>query len=164
MSQSAAKHLDNMKTCKQCGVEKELSEFNKDGKGYYYNPCKKCCATRYKKWQQDNRDYVREYQKQWVSENRDKHNEYNRNRNSRLKLKVFDYYGNKCSCCGETESKFLTIDHVNNDGAAHRKVIHGDKIYPHIIKENFPNTFQILCWNCNLGKMLNKGICPHKSK
>ena len=163
MSQSAAKCL-TMKTCKTCGKEKPKTEYNKDGHGYLYQPCKKCCSIRYRKWQIDNKEHVLEYQRKWLSENRDKHNGYNRSRNSRLKKEVFDYYGNRCSCCGETEPKFLTIDHVNNDGNEHRKTIHGDKIYPHIIKENFPQTFQILCWNCNLGKMLNGGVCPHQVK
>ena len=34
--------------------------------------------------------------------------------------RVLDHYGRACSCCGETEPAFLTIDHVNNDGAEHR--------------------------------------------
>ena len=33
------------------------------------------------------------------------------------KEKVFDHYGWVCACCGEAEPLFLTIDHVNNDGA-----------------------------------------------
>src|SRR5574343_20102 len=152
-----------MKVCKSCGNKKNENEFKKDGKGYLYQPCKRCCADRYRQWQQNNREHIREYQREWINNNRDKHNEYNRNRNKRLKDSVMSYYGNKCSCCGETEPKFLTVDHVNNDGAAHRKEVHGDKIYSHIIKANFPDSFQILCWNCNLGKQFNGGICPHKS-
>jgi len=30
-------------------------------------------------------------------------------------------YGNQCACCGETEKKFLTLDHINNDGTKSEK-------------------------------------------
>ncbi len=93
---------------------------------------------------------------------REKQNEAYR----KIKKIVFDYYGNKCTCCGETNIGFLTIDHVNSDGFmdrqlnGHRKST--DTIYRFIIKNNFPDTFQILCYNCNLGRAKYKGICPHK--
>lgn len=38
----------------------------------------------------------------------------------RLKLEVLAGYGGKCICCGETHPAFLTVDHINNDGAEHR--------------------------------------------
>jgi len=77
---------------------------------------------------------------------------------------VFDHYGNDCSCCGEDEPKFLTIDHVENDGAAHRKeVAPGSTLFRWIIKNDFPETFRILCFNCNSGRYHNGGVCPHET-
>ena len=89
-----------------------------------------------------------------------------------LKAEVFAAYGDKCACCGETEEKFLSVDHINNDGAKHRKEIHAwDKsprversIYNWLRKYNYPEGFQLLCHNCNHGKHLNGGICPHQMK
>lgn len=81
---------------------------------------------------------------------------------------VFAAYGGyKCSCCGENIKEFLQIDHINNDGAKHRKSIFGEKnknkpLYSWIIKNNFPPMFQILCANCNWGKRMNNGVCPHE--
>jgi hypothetical protein len=78
---------------------------------------------------------------------------------------VFEHYGNKCECCGESEPLFLTIDHINNDGYADKKKgLTGPHLYAKIIKENFPSTFRLLCWNCNCGRRLNGGVCPHKRK
>ena len=74
---------------------------------------------------------------------------------------VFDHYGRTCICCGESEFRFLTIDHINNDGATHRKAI-GGNLYSWLIKNQFPDGFQVLCFNCNHGKHLNGGICPHQ--
>lgn len=85
-----------------------------------------------------------------------------------IKARVFEAYGGAvCACCGERNKKFLSLDHINNDGAAHRKKIGyrgGIGYYLDIVKNNFPPGFQILCYNCNMGKARNGGVCPHKEK
>lgn len=79
--------------------------------------------------------------------------------------RVFDAYGGyKCACCGETEYEFLTIDHVNNDGAQHRSRVGSRGIYRDIVKQGFPaGPYQVLCMNCNWGKRRH-GVCPHQLK
>lgn len=73
-----------------------------------------------------------------------------------------DHYGRECACCGESQVLFLCLDHVENDGAAHRKEQGtGSKFMEWVVKNNYPQGFQVLCWNCNAGKHLNGGICPH---
>ena len=81
----------------------------------------------------------------------------------KCKKLAFKHYGNECACCGETEKLFLTIDHINGGGTKHRKKI-GNKICVWLFKNNFPEGFQTLCFNCNWGKHINNGICPHKQK
>lgn len=72
-----------------------------------------------------------------------------------------------CSCCGEDKIQFLGIDHINGRGNEHRRKIWGKKaagnIYWWLKKNNFPKGFQVLCHNCNWGKFVNNGICPHKT-
>lgn len=88
-----------------------------------------------------------------------------RERNLEKRKIVFGHYGNKCTCCGESQLEFLTMDHINNDGAKFRKennIPGGYTTYIWIIKNNFPNDLQILCWNCNVAKM-RYGKCPHRS-
>lgn len=81
---------------------------------------------------------------------------------------VLDHYGHECACCHETEPKFLTIDHINNDGAKQRHPSGGrlkaEKLYRWLILNNFPEGYQILCWNCNCGKHRNGGTCPHTER
>jgi hypothetical protein len=82
-----------------------------------------------------------------------------------IKDKVYEAYGGYvCNCCGESEPSFLSIDHVNNDGAAQRKEIGsgGERIYKWLVKNNFPEGYQVLCMNCQWGRRKNNGICPHK--
>lgn len=83
----------------------------------------------------------------------------------RLKSQVFEHYGGKCSCCGESQFEFLSIDHINNNGSEHRKDIKksGTHFYKWIIDNNYPDDLQILCLNCNLSKGFY-GYCAHDEK
>lgn len=76
------------------------------------------------------------------------------------------YGGYRCACCGETERAFLSIDHVNNDGAEHKrahKLRTGEQMYRWLARNKFPPGFQILCMNCQWGKRNCNGVCPHVS-
>ncbi len=76
---------------------------------------------------------------------------------------VVDHYGGQCACCGETELVFLTVDHINNDGKEDRKRNYvGAMLYRKLIREGFPEGYQVLCWNCNWAK--SHGGCPHKKE
>ena len=58
---------------------------------------------------------------------------------------------------------FLTIDHVNRDGAQRRREREamGYGFYRQIVKTGFPADLQVLCFNCNCGRERNNGLCPH---
>ena len=88
---------------------------------------------------------------------------YRRNKDKYLNP-IFEHYGQKCVCCGETGREFLNIDHVNNDGKKHKKSLKGNistAVARDVVRLGFPDKFQILCWNCNYAKALYNG-CPHK--
>jgi hypothetical protein len=70
------------------------------------------------------------------------------------KIIIFNQYGNKCVKCQESNLDFLTIDHINEDGNIHRKKVNSCMLYDWIIDNNFPNTVQLLCYNCNSGGYL----------
>jgi len=54
----------------------------------------------------------------------------------KLRFIVLGAYGNQCNCCGESEDRFLHIDHINNDGHKQRKKIPGSlAFYKWIIKK-----------------------------
>jgi len=74
---------------------------------------------------------------------------------------VMETLGGKCACCGETHPAFLTLDHVQNDGAKDRR-LHRHLLMRRIINEGFPrDKYQVLCWNCNAAKHF-AGACPHQ--
>jgi len=71
---------------------------------------------------------------------------------------------NECNCCGEDNLNLLTIDHINNDGKAHRKKVGiGIAFYKWVIFNEYPKDLQKLCMNCNWGKS-RFGKCPHLSR
>jgi hypothetical protein len=77
-----------------------------------------------------------------------------------IKLMVISHYGSECECCGEPNIDLLTIDHVNGGGKKHRRGI--NSMYHWLIKNGFPDGYRVLCFNCNSGRSVNGGICPHK--
>lgn len=77
---------------------------------------------------------------------------------------VIQHYGGnppKCSCCFTSIREFLTIEHKNGGGTAHRKNIGAGNLPYFLVKNNFPDGYDVLCYNCNCAKAISK-ICPHK--
>lgn len=156
--------------CKSCEQERELAAYQKKrgGKFYFRKHCVRCWSIIREPYQfsyrNQNRDRLKQYDAAKYSENRVSLNESSRRYYRKLQSEVFAHYGNCCACCGENEQKFLTLDHKNNDGAAHRRSIGiGHIFYRWIIGNGFPDTIQLLCNNCNSGKHRNGGVCPHIS-
>ena len=130
-----------MKRCPQCKQIKPFSQFHKNStRRDGYSPDCKVCKNK------DSRQHKR-----------------------RLIQTVMDYYGNKCACCGEAEPFFLTIDHIDGNGAKHkREFFRSVRVSPSqfcrwLIRNEYPDGFQILCHNCNCGKARNNNECPHKA-
>lgn len=81
----------------------------------------------------------------------------------RKKRMVLEHYGGTppmCACCGLNDWRFLTMDHINGGGNAHRRQIGEGRLPAWLIKNNYPDGFQVLCHNCNLAKFVY-GECPH---
>jgi hypothetical protein len=94
-------------------------------------------------------------------ENREKYNARSRQRTIRVRLEVLAHYGGKCVVCGNGNPNHLTIDHINDDGAEHRKRPGGaGLIYKWLKKNNYPDGFQILCWNHNEEKQHYRIMTP----
>lgn len=81
----------------------------------------------------------------------------------RLRSEVLRAYGGEnlgCRCCGEQGSSFLTLDHVDNGGRAHRRRLGNQGVYHELRRQKYPSGFQVLCFNCNVARGYY-GACPH---
>lgn len=142
--------FETTKICPCCKRQKEHSEFSP---GNSVRGMASYC-----------RDCNREKQNKRYHANPVPRREYAKQARSALRDEVLNVYGAKCACCGEGQRVFLAIDHMNNDGAEHRRSIGGkggDHFYKWLKANNWPAGFQTLCQNCNWGKYVNGGICPH---
>lgn len=106
------------------------------------------------------------YQRQWLKHNKTRQYALGKERRARLKDEVFIAYGGwRCACCGEDERIFLTLDHINNNGAEERrKVGQTYRLFSWLRRQKFPSGYQVLCFNCNCGKRDNGGVCPHATR
>jgi hypothetical protein len=116
-------------------------------------------------WYENNREKIKTEQKFYYEVHRDEIRTKARQKSAELRAEVIQHYGGCCACCGETEIKFLAIDHLNGGGVAHRRKLGGggQAIYRWIRNNSYPEGFQVLCHNCNTAKGLY-GICPHQRR
>jgi hypothetical protein len=152
------------KKCSVCGEVKLLTEFynhriSKDGHSWH---CKQCNRILRKEYYLKNRRRIITHNCNYRKNNRKISNLWHVKNYQKKRKIVLNHYGSKCACCGETEEKFLSVDHMNNDGANHRRS-GGKNITIWLIKNNFPEGFQLLCYNCNIAKGMY-GQCPHKKE
>jgi hypothetical protein len=115
---------------------------------------------------QRNRDVLRAKNRRYYQQHKDRLAPARRQRmrESRrtLRLETLTAYGNACACCGETEEAWLLMDHINGDGAEHRRQIGGGSVlYRWLRDHDFPEGFQVLCANCSMAKE-RPGGCPHQ--
>jgi hypothetical protein len=146
-------NTDVVRYCSDCGETKPLTiehwfttkNMKVSRSGFMYI-CRPCRATRHKRWYNNLRD---EALRHYGGEN-----------------------GIRCACCGEDKRPFLSLDHIDNDGAAHRASIGsatgnskgtvGPGSFLESLRKNGWNAnLQVMCHNCNMGRYLNGGTCPH---
>lgn len=90
---------------------------------------------------------------------------YKRHYRWKLKLEALNAYGGHCSICGISNPQYLTVDHIDNDGADHREQVMGSRraagwnFYAWLRKEKYPPGYQILCWNHNSSKDTHPELC-----
>ena len=176
-------------TCSKCGETKTVKDFPTIGVDYWCRSCRRKYAVElYRKKMRsmseaelsERRAIINARQnasrlnrrgqmsQEELAEYKKKINRDNQKRRDEIRDRVYRAYGGyRCSCCGETERMFLSIDHINNDGAKHRRdnrLNSSEQMYRWIARNGFPDGFQILCMNCQWGKRNNSGVCPHSGK
>jgi len=152
--------------CDKCKEEKKY---------YAKNMCKKCHNSKYheknkekiKKRKQKNYLKTRkkdlERNKIWYKNNKEEKMIKNRDRYWVIKQQVISFYSNnymKCSLCDIDDMDILSIDHIDGDGHSERIKLFGRRcggdMYKHLIDNNFPDGYRVLCRNCNWKEYLLK--------
>jgi hypothetical protein len=167
-----------MKVCKICGARKRASAFwARRGR------CRACLRALDQARIEASRRWIEAYARKWrraAGRVVDRAVAFSDGRPSGRRMKsdsppspyyqlrhdaIMAYGGYRCACCAETDPVFLTLDHINGDGARHRRRVGaGNGLLAWLRKRSYPPGFQVLCWNCNVGRHRNGGDCPHKKR
>ena len=172
----------SMKKCDTCKLERSFDCFhrnrrNKDG---FHTTCKECKKIVDKRYQENNKDKIKirrhDYYlgnkdtiikkvRKYIDENPDRRCIWSRQVRLRLKREVFAHYCGtidiKCALCPETDINLLSIDHINGDGAKHRREMMdrsfgGNRLYRWLRKQGYPDGFQVLCMSCQYKKRMQE--------
>jgi hypothetical protein len=158
------------KRCSRCRADLPADDFylrkDKNGVRRYLDPwCKTCRNAANKKRRTERPDVHRAGVIAWKKRNADRTKEINnssrRRSHERRRRLLIEAYGGKCACCGEDDPHFLTIDHVDGRSPEHQK-LSGMQLTSRLEIEGYPDTCQLLCWNCNCAKG-RYGTCPHNA-
>jgi len=169
-----------MKTCKACGVRKRASAF-----APHRSRCRACLRAGERALIAASHRWIDDFARRWrrsAGRVADRAVAFTEGKPDGRRLKrdgpphwyywlrhqaVMAYGGYRCACCGEGEPKFLTLDHVNGDGARHRRkfaTLSSIPVLSDLRRRGYPPGFQVLCSNCNHGRHRNGGTCPHQKK
>lgn len=151
-----SKALD--RPCRKCSVQPATYRFKPSNPDGYDVVCVDCKNAQSYAW--------RARQPAATQDEIDTRNQKAKAKRDELKREVFGAYGGECYCCHLKDIRFLTLDHINGDGAEHRKrenTKSGQHTYKWIKKNNFPqDIFRVACFNCNCAAFANNNICPHQ--
>jgi hypothetical protein len=133
----------------------------KEKKKRYYRKYRSILISKRKNYVELNKKVISIYHHNYYIKNKKRYIESFRKSKFKLKIEVIEKLGGKCIKCGENYHEFLTIDHVNNNGSEHRKLI--GSIYRMIRHSTDLSDYQLLCWNCNCSKNINDELCDSQN-
>jgi len=122
--------------------------------------------TRNRKYYEEHKEKQRAWRRKWYSKHREQRLIAMKKWRTKLKIKVVFHYSNGTMACADplhlhlandpfaTDITCLSIDHIEGNGAKERKELdtEGQAFYSWLIKNNYPEGYQVLCMNCQWKK------------
>lgn len=157
--------INGKKRCSECKKNKYANLFYKNHKtkSGYQSACKECIDKRHTNYVSKNRERVRNIGRLEIIRNGANRRKRRIDVCRKIRLEVINAYGNKCTCCGEHRTEFMTLEHLNGGGGYDRQKLGARGVYYKVKKLRFPKEFTILCMNCNFSKRFGK-TCPHETE
>jgi hypothetical protein len=170
---------------KRFGSEEEKREYQRQATARYreahpdrVEAAKPAAAERMATWAQEHPERHRENVARWRREFKERdpegfrkyNNERGKEQRDKVKAETVAAYGGKCQCPGYlvTDPEFLTMHHVQGNGAEHRNQLFprganaGYRFYLWLKRNGYPKgDYELHCYNCNCSKGFN-GYCPHE--
>ncbi len=163
------KHAESERAARRQYYQQNAEQCREYGREYHKNNTEARLISM-KQWKEKNKEHVEAYSQSYYQKNRDRllaaansrpnKKRLEQERGRAIKMEFIREYGGCCACCGEATPLFLTLDHIN--GREDRK-FRGWRGYKELKRLGWPKAgLRILCFNCNSGRQLNGGICPHQ--
>jgi len=108
----------------------------------------------FREYRETNKEKIKKCRRKYRETNKEKIKEYlqkyRMTNMQQLRQTLLQALGGKCVRCGFSDERVLQIDHVNNNGAQHRRKKPSAYAYYKGILENIDSgEYQLLCPNCN---------------
>ena len=111
------------------------------------------------KYNKRHKEELAKKRRKYEKENPDKVRRWNRKAQRNKRLRIIEWLGGKCVGCGIKDMRVLQVDHINGDGAEHRRKHPNqnrvkEDIYQ-MLRDNRDEAlkrYQLLCANCNFIK------------
>lgn len=119
-------------------------------------------------YRDEHRENRRKWNRDWIRNNRERYNASKYAYRDRIKVQALLRYSNgtmRCARCGFGNQDALCLDHIDDNGAEHRKELKiscrgsegaGTNTYEALKREGWPDGLQVLCANCNLIKEMER--------
>lgn len=119
-----------------------------------------------RQWHEDRPGHRAKLNRDWIEKNRPRYNQAKSEYRFRLKIEALKHYSGgtmACAHCGfAADVDALTLDHIENNGAEHRKELGigvrggsaGTTMYERLRALGWLPGLQVLCANCNTIKAL----------
>ena len=133
----------------------------------------------YAEWPERRKKLARARSRRWANKNRERVRGWDRKNARRTwratTAEALRTYGTDPTTCGcprcplhkEADTRFLTLSHPDGGGGAHRRALTGNSKgggwVGALKRRGWPTDPRIIveCWNCNEGRKVNGGVCPH---
>lgn len=136
--------------CEHCGgdipVKRPMSQKLYNLRLY----CSRQCQSRYH--YDKHRDNMRlskaANMRRYRQENPKKYREMARDWKKKRRRRLLKMYGERCILCGFSDSRALTLDHINGDGNIERRKYGEWGVYRKALAKYQPQRYRTLCMNC----------------
>lgn len=160
-------NLDKIRA-RQARWYSENREYVIEKNGSYYKENRGVLLEhRRKVWAQNREENLKKH-KEWREENRGIIHQNTAEYRLKVRKEALLHYSDgfmKCNMCGIPGIKFLCLDHKDGGGTKHRSeeaLVRGQSVYRWARLNDWPDMFQVLCWNCNYIK--HHSTVDHSSK
>lgn len=133
----------------------------------YYLENREKESLAYKVYYRSHLDKLRATARNYWKRHKQEKKEYDKQYNEQMKNDVIRHYSHgtmKCAKCGFSDIRALQLDHIKGNGKKDRESHRGVGVtyYVWLRTQNYPESLQVLCANCNIIKAIENHEHPNK--